>query len=159
MGHPQSVTLSVYFRLFKQTLQFLQKINLKKCPCIIRCWDSIRTHDLWKMSLHPLPVYQGSRPIIIIIVTFSDQFSGTGIHLWKMIISTYSISSAHFLWNKKERFWCMTSEDSWLRPAATLAFVSAFPAFPSCLCASTAVRQSFYSLTSPNEVTFLRHNF
>ena len=30
----------VHFRLFKQTLQFLQQINGKKCPSSIRCWDS-----------------------------------------------------------------------------------------------------------------------
>ena len=29
----------VNFRLFKTTLQFLQQINLKKCPSSIWCWD------------------------------------------------------------------------------------------------------------------------
>ena len=29
----------VYFRLFKQTLQILQQINVKKCPSRIRSWD------------------------------------------------------------------------------------------------------------------------
>ena len=30
----------VYFRLFKQTLQFSQQINVKKCSSSIQCWDS-----------------------------------------------------------------------------------------------------------------------
>ena len=31
----------IYFRLFKQTsLQYLQQINVKKCPSRIWCWDS-----------------------------------------------------------------------------------------------------------------------
>ena len=38
MGQPRP--LFVYFRLFKQTLQFLQQINVKKCPSSIRRWDS-----------------------------------------------------------------------------------------------------------------------
>ena len=29
----------VYFRLFKQTLQFLQQIYVTKCPSSIRFWD------------------------------------------------------------------------------------------------------------------------
>ena len=29
----------VYFCLFKQILQFLQQINVKKCPSSIQCWD------------------------------------------------------------------------------------------------------------------------
>ena len=29
-----------YFRCFKQTLQFLQQRNVKKCSSRIRCWDS-----------------------------------------------------------------------------------------------------------------------
>ena len=30
---------SIYFRLFKHTLQFLQQINVKKCPSSILCRD------------------------------------------------------------------------------------------------------------------------
>ena len=29
----------LYLCLFKQTLQFLQQINVKKCPSSIQCWD------------------------------------------------------------------------------------------------------------------------
>ena len=39
----------VYFCLFKQTLQFLQQIYVKKCP------SGIRTHDLQDMSLLSRP--------------------------------------------------------------------------------------------------------
>ena len=38
MGHPWP--LFVKFWLFKQTIQLLQQINVKKCPSSIRCWDS-----------------------------------------------------------------------------------------------------------------------
>ena len=30
----------IYFRLSKHTIQFLQQINVKKCPSSIWCWDS-----------------------------------------------------------------------------------------------------------------------
>ena len=50
----------IYFRLFKQTLQFLQQINVKKCPS----GAGIRIHDLWNMSLLPKPLDQGSRILI-----------------------------------------------------------------------------------------------
>ena len=30
----------IYFRLFKHTPQFLQQINLKKCPPSLWCWES-----------------------------------------------------------------------------------------------------------------------
>ena len=35
----QSRPFLIYFRLFKHTLQFFQKINMKKCPSNIRCQD------------------------------------------------------------------------------------------------------------------------
>ena len=38
MGNP--VRFFVYFHPFKQTLQFLQQINLKKCPYSIQSRDS-----------------------------------------------------------------------------------------------------------------------
>ena len=38
----------IYFRLFKQTFQFIQQINENKCPSI-----GIRTHDLRNMSVLP----------------------------------------------------------------------------------------------------------
>ena len=41
----------VYFRLFKQTLQFLQQINVKNVHPVYGA--GIRTHDLWNMSLLP----------------------------------------------------------------------------------------------------------
>ena len=36
---PSSTSLIVYFCSFKQTIQFLQQYNVKKCPSSIRCWD------------------------------------------------------------------------------------------------------------------------
>ena len=41
-----------YFRVFKQTLQFLQQIFVKKCPSSIWCWDS-----------NPLPLERESLPV------------------------------------------------------------------------------------------------
>ena len=49
----------VYFRLFKQTIQFLQQINVKKCPSSIRRRDSNSQPS--DMSLLPQPLDQGSR--------------------------------------------------------------------------------------------------
>ena len=40
------------FDLFKQTIQFLQQIYVKKCPFSIRCWD-----------LNPRPPERESLPI------------------------------------------------------------------------------------------------
>ena len=42
----------IYFRLFKQTLQFLQQINVKKYPSSIWFWDS-----------NPSPLENESLPI------------------------------------------------------------------------------------------------
>ena len=48
-------------RLFKQKIQFLQQINVKKCPNVHPAYGAaIRTHYLTNMSLHPLPLDQGS---------------------------------------------------------------------------------------------------
>ena len=37
---PFPASFLIYFHLFKQTLQFLQQINEKKCPSSIQSWDS-----------------------------------------------------------------------------------------------------------------------
>ena len=37
---PFPASFFVYFRLFKQTLEFVQQINVIKCPSSIWCWDS-----------------------------------------------------------------------------------------------------------------------
>ena len=50
----------IYFRLFKHTLQFLQQINVKKCPSSIRCRD-LNSQPLYHES--PLiSTRPGSRP-------------------------------------------------------------------------------------------------
>ena len=41
-----------FLRLFKQALQFLQQINVKKCQSSIGCWDS-----------NPQPLEHDSSPI------------------------------------------------------------------------------------------------
>ena len=38
MGQPRPLFLFIF--VFSQILQFLQQINVKKCPSSIRCWDS-----------------------------------------------------------------------------------------------------------------------
>ena len=34
------LSYSVYIRLFKHTLQFLQQLNVEKCPSSLQCWNS-----------------------------------------------------------------------------------------------------------------------
>ena len=59
MGNPG--LFLIYFRLFKEIIQFLQQINVKNVHPVV-CGAGIRTHDLQDMSLLPLPLDQGSRP-------------------------------------------------------------------------------------------------
>ena len=48
---------SVYFRLFKQTLKFLQQINVKNVHEVSS--TGIQTHNLMITSLPPYPLDQG----------------------------------------------------------------------------------------------------
>ena len=48
---------SVYFRLFKQTLKFLQQINVKNVHPVSS--TGIQTHNLMITSLPPYPLDQG----------------------------------------------------------------------------------------------------
>ena len=41
----------IYFRLFKQTIEFLQQLNVKNGRPVYGA--GIQTHDLWNMSLLP----------------------------------------------------------------------------------------------------------
>ena len=50
---PTSASFSFIFGLFKQTIQFLQQINVKKCHVHPVSGTGIRTHDLWNVSLLP----------------------------------------------------------------------------------------------------------
>ena len=52
----------VYFRLFKQTAQFLKQNNVKKCDVHPVYGAGIQTHNLQNMILLPLPLNQGSCP-------------------------------------------------------------------------------------------------
>ena len=63
MGHPWP--LFHIFRLFKQ------QINVKNCPSSIRCWNW--THALLNMSLLPLPLDQGSRPLQRTLIIFDKD--------------------------------------------------------------------------------------
>ena len=46
---------SFIFGLFKQTIQFLQQMNVKQCHVHPVNGARIQTHDLWNMSLFPKP--------------------------------------------------------------------------------------------------------
>ena len=46
-------SFSLIFGLFKQTMQFLQQINVKMSKCHSLFVARIRTHDLKKLSHHP----------------------------------------------------------------------------------------------------------
>ena len=60
MGNPRP--LFHFFCLFKQTLQFLQQINVKKCPSSIQCWD-LNTQPSEHES-HPIT----TRPVLKFLV-------------------------------------------------------------------------------------------
>ena len=51
MGQPRPL-FHLFSVFFKQTIQFLQQINVKKCPSSIRRWDS-----------NPRPLERESPPI------------------------------------------------------------------------------------------------
>ena len=76
----------LFLVFFKQTLQFLQQINVKKCPSSQYTVDRIRTHVFQLMSLFPWPVDHGSRPKYIFVkITFLFfQLKGEIIYI-KMI--------------------------------------------------------------------------
>ena len=54
----------VYFRLFKQTIQFLQQIDVKKYPSSVRCWDLNPRPS--EDELPPITTKPGLSPIIAI---------------------------------------------------------------------------------------------
>ena len=54
---------SFIFGVFKQTIQFCQQFNVKKCHAHPVYGARIRTHEIQNMSLFPLPLDQGSRPL------------------------------------------------------------------------------------------------
>ena len=72
-----------YFRLFKQTLQFLQQINVKQCPSNIQCWDS-NSHTLEHES-RPITTRPGLPPNLTLL--FSLKYVGTPSTLlcWQVI--------------------------------------------------------------------------
>ena len=55
----------VYFSLFKQTLQFLRQIYVKKFHPVFCA--GIRTHNLLNVSLLTLPLGQGTRPCSLFV--------------------------------------------------------------------------------------------
>ena len=69
----------VYFRLFhKQTITFLQPINLKKCPSSKRCWDSNPRPS--EHESHPITTRPGLPPttfkLYLVIAEQVWNFSG-----------------------------------------------------------------------------------
>ena len=54
-----------YFRLFKQTLQFLQQIYVKNVHPVYGA--GIRTHDLWNMLLHQTRAPAQSVPLVTLL--------------------------------------------------------------------------------------------
>ena len=54
LNGPAPASFQFIFDLFKQTIQFLQQINVKKCQTVHPVYSpGIRTHDLVNMSRHP----------------------------------------------------------------------------------------------------------
>ena len=59
MGHPRPPFLLI-FGLFKQTIQFLQQINVNKCPFSIRCWvmnPQPLKHESSHLTARPGPLH------------------------------------------------------------------------------------------------------
>ena len=75
MGQPRD--LVVYFRLFKQILQFLQQINVKNVHPVYSA--GIQTHNLWNMSLLPKPLDQGSRSNIVPALLMDGHFHANSL--------------------------------------------------------------------------------
>ena len=73
LNGPTPASFSFIFGLFKQTIQFLQQINVKKCPNVHPVFGAgIRTNNLSNMNCHPLPLDQGFftlKPITVLLVT------------------------------------------------------------------------------------------
>ena len=54
---PTPVSFPIFLFYFKQTMEYLQQINVK---IYLESGTVIRTHNFWSMSLLPLPLDQGS---------------------------------------------------------------------------------------------------
>ena len=54
LNGPTPTSFSFIFGLFKQTIQFLQQINVKKCPNVHPVYSAgIKPHNLSNMSRQP----------------------------------------------------------------------------------------------------------
>ena len=77
----------VHFRLFKQPLQFLQQLNVKKCPSSLRCLDSNSQSSEHKFP--PLTTRPGLLPLIrVLSKVYRDKVAPS--ELWTSIILVMS---------------------------------------------------------------------
>ena len=112
MGHPRP--LFVYFHLFKETLQFLQQINVKNVHPIYS--DGIQTHDLWTwVSSHVttrpgLPSYAKCH-LVVLSFQFSTNENGdtwlgartselSGLGDFSILISSFCTKLMRNSWHK-----------------------------------------------------------
>ena len=70
-NEPTRPLFSFIFGFFKQTIQFLQQINVKNVHPVYGA--GIQTHYLWNMSCHPWSLDQGSRTCLMLF--WSRSFS------------------------------------------------------------------------------------
>ena len=56
---------SIYFRLFKHKLQFLQQINVKNVHLVNGA--GIQTHDLWSLESPPITTRPGLLPAFKVV--------------------------------------------------------------------------------------------
>ena len=70
LNGPAPASLSFIFGLFNQAIQFLQQINVKKCPSSIRCWDS--NTQPFKQESSPTTTRPGLPPYIYILAGVCD---------------------------------------------------------------------------------------
>ena len=85
---------------FKQTIQFLQQIDVKNVHPVYRA--GVPTHDLWNMSLRPKPLDQGSLPRSWLILftccwyisKVKDAWFEDGWGRLRLILPTYLTASS-----------------------------------------------------------------
>ena len=91
---PTPASFSFIFGLFKQTIQFLQQINVKKCLNDHLVYGAeIWTHDLQNMSHHPLPLDQGSRPASFSLLSSFQQLTVNKCSTQKLILAGFKPGS------------------------------------------------------------------
>ena len=76
MGHPRPL-FRLFLVFFKQTIQRVQQINVKKCPSITQCWDSNSQPSNYESP--PLTTRRGLPPSILLVTLLNDLCDGPAV--------------------------------------------------------------------------------